>query len=300
MDLHFALLALGGLLLVGLLTDEIGRRTHLPRVTLLIVFGALAGPDAFDLLPKGLLDWYEFFASVALTMVAFLLGGTLSRVALREHGKTILVISVSVVCVTVIVVSAGLLAIGAPVVLALLLAGIATATAPAAIRDVVRQLDAKGSFSKVLLGIVAVDDAWGLIAFSLLLVAAKAISGDGSLYILYWSPQKRFPETAACTSWATGYGNSAVRLRSVLLSVCRRLISRDGSGRASRLRPRRSVWCSFVPDWRFGLECHICLPAWWQARSWSIWRAITTGRFTRSNISSGRSWCCSSCWRARP
>jgi Kef-type K+ transport system membrane component KefB len=184
MDLHFALLALGGLLLVGLLTDEIGRRTHLPRVTLLIVFGALAGPDAFDLLPKGLLDWYEFFASVALTMVAFLLGGTLSRVALREHGKTILVISVSVVCVTVIVVSAGLLAIGAPVVLALLLAGIATATAPAAIRDVVRQLDAKGSFSKVLLGIVAVDDAWGLIAFSLLLVAAKAISGDGSLYIL--------------------------------------------------------------------------------------------------------------------
>ena len=35
------LLALGGILLLGLLTDTLGRRTHLPRVTLLLIFGII-------------------------------------------------------------------------------------------------------------------------------------------------------------------------------------------------------------------------------------------------------------------
>ncbi|NIP76977.1 MAG: cation:proton antiporter, partial [Xanthomonadales bacterium] len=37
---------------------------------------------------------------------------------------------------------------------------------------------------RLLLGIVAIDDAWGLIAFSLLLVAAKALNGDGMAEVL--------------------------------------------------------------------------------------------------------------------
>lgn len=186
MDLPIFLIALGVLLLVGLATDEIGRRTRLPRVTLLILCGLAAGPTGFDLLPWAFQDSYEFIASVALTMVAFLLGGRLSLPALRRHGKTILVVSLVVAVLTAILVGTGLSAIGTPVVLALLLAGIATATDPAVSRDVVRQEHAKGSFTNTLLGIVAVDDAWGLVAFSLLLVAARAIAGDGGLAVLQY------------------------------------------------------------------------------------------------------------------
>mgnify|MGYP001821158722 CR=1 FL=1 len=182
--MHIHLIALGGLLLVGLLTDEIGRRTRLPRVTLLVLFGIAAGPSGFDLLPQGIQDWYEFLASTALTMVAFLLGGKLSRARLRGHGKTIVVLSGAVVALTATLVGIGLLAIGTPLVLALLLAGIATATAPAATQDVVRQTRAKGPFTDILLGVVALDDIWGLVVFSLLLDLAKAIAGDGSAAIL--------------------------------------------------------------------------------------------------------------------
>jgi Kef-type K+ transport system membrane component KefB len=184
MDMHFALLALGGLLLVGLAADEIGRRTHLPRVTLLILFGVAAGPSGFDFLPAEVQDWYEFLASTALTMVAFLLGGTLSLTTLRSHGKEILAISLVAVAVTALLVSIGLIVIGTPVPVVLLLAGIATATAPAATRDVVRQARAKGPFTDVLLGVVAIDDAWGLILFSFLLVMAKFIAGDGAIDVL--------------------------------------------------------------------------------------------------------------------
>lgn len=185
MDTHFALLAVAGLLFVGLLTDELGRRTRLPRVTLLIVFGAVAGPSGGAILTDAFEPWYHFLSSIALTMVAFLLGGKLSLPKLKAHGKAIVVISLTVVGVTTLVVALGLVLIGTPLIVALLLAGIATATAPAATQDVVRQTHSDGPFTDMLLGIVAVDDAWGLIIFSLLLVTAQSIAGDGALDALW-------------------------------------------------------------------------------------------------------------------
>lgn len=184
MELHVLLISLGVVLLVGLAADEIGRRTRLPRVTLLILFGVIVGPSVFDLLPVAFQDWYKFLASVALTMVAFLLGGQLSAKALRKHGKVILTVSLAAVVLTALIVGIGLLAIGAPVVIALLFAGIGTATAPAATQDVVHQSRARGPFTKTLLGVVAVDDAWGLILFSFLLIVAKATIGDGAGHVL--------------------------------------------------------------------------------------------------------------------
>ncbi len=184
MDTHVIFLVLGGLLLLGLLADEIGRRTRVPRVTLLILFGVAAGQSGFSLLPRAFHGWYDFMATTALAMVAFLLGGRLSLNSMREHGRVILSVSLAVVVTTTLVVSVGLIIVGTPVALALVLAGIATATAPAATQDVVRQTGAKGPFTDTLLGIVAIDDAWGLIAFSFLLVLAKAIGGGGGLAIL--------------------------------------------------------------------------------------------------------------------
>jgi Kef-type K+ transport system membrane component KefB len=132
-----------------------------------------------DIVPAELNGWYDFLATLALTMVAFLLGGSLSRERLREHGRAILVISIAVVSATVAIVAGGLILVGVPPALALVLAGIATATAPAATLDVIKQTGAQGPFTETLQGIVAIDDAWGLIAFSLTMVAAMALNGDG-------------------------------------------------------------------------------------------------------------------------
>lgn len=184
MQLHFALLSIGALFLVGLVADMLGRRTHIPRVTLLMIVGVMIGPVGLDVLPPELELWYEFLASAALTMVAFLLGGTLSLDKLNGHGREIVTVSIAVVTTSVGVVGSGLWLLGVPVSMALLLAGISAATAPAATLDVVRQSGAKGRFARCLLGIVAIDDAWALIAFSLLLVAAKGLGGGGTLDVL--------------------------------------------------------------------------------------------------------------------
>ncbi len=173
------LLTLGVLLLLGLVTDALGRRTPLPRVTLLLIFGFLIGPSAFDLLPALGEKWFHVIADIALVMVGFLLGGKLTLPSMRRHGRLVLWISIASVVATAAVMLVGLLLIGVRLDIALLLAGIAPATAPAATADVVHEVRARGRFSRTLLGIVAVDDAWGLILFSLMLTAAHGSGEEG-------------------------------------------------------------------------------------------------------------------------
>ena len=144
-----------------------------PWVTLLVCFGIAIGPSGLDLLAPLGHAWFRGITCVALGMVGFLLGRRLTRGELSAHGRAVLAISAGAVAVTALVVGSGLAAAGVPFALALLLAGIATATAPAATLDVVQESGAHGPRTNTLLGVVAVDDAWGIILFSMLLAAAE-------------------------------------------------------------------------------------------------------------------------------
>jgi NhaP-type Na+/H+ or K+/H+ antiporter len=125
--------------------------------------------------------WYPVVTNMALVMVGFLLGEKLTLSALRRHGRYVLVLSVAEVIVTALVMLLGLLLIGVPVEIALLFAGIATATDPAAVADVVKETNADGVFTRTSVGIVAVDDAWGLIVSSLLFTAVQSFGGQGAI-----------------------------------------------------------------------------------------------------------------------
>ncbi|MBW1709763.1 MAG: cation:proton antiporter [Deltaproteobacteria bacterium] len=170
-------ITLGALFLLGLATDLLGSRTRLPRVTLLLVFGFVIGPSGLNFLSPQDTPWLPIVTNLALVMVGFLLGEKFTLSTLRRQGRLVLWFSISQVAATVMMVLAGLLLIGVRLEVALLLAGIATATDPAATADVIHETKADGTFSRTLLGIVAVDDAWGLIVFSLMLTAVQALSG---------------------------------------------------------------------------------------------------------------------------
>ena len=175
---YLILLTVGALLLAGLAMDVLGERTRLPRVTLLVLVGMAAGPSGLDVLPVAANGWYPTIAIIALVMVAFLLGGRLTRQVLVEDGLNILGVSTGAVIVTAILVGGGLWLLGVEPILCLVLAGISTATAPAATQDVVNRSGATGPFARPLLGVVAIDDAWGLIVFSLLLAVGQAMLGQ--------------------------------------------------------------------------------------------------------------------------
>jgi Kef-type K+ transport system membrane component KefB len=183
---HIVLITIGGLLLAGVAMDVLGERTRMPRVTLLVLLGIAVGPSGFDLLPTLVKEWYPLVAVIALVMVAFLLGGKLTGRVLAKDGVHIVGVSLGAVIVTGALVGTGLWLIGVDPVLCLVLAGISTATAPAATRDVVRRSGGRGPFSEMLLGIVAIDDAWGLIVFSLLLAWGQAVLGQDPSHAV-WS-----------------------------------------------------------------------------------------------------------------
>ncbi|RDC72383.1 cation:proton antiporter [Rhodovulum sp. 12E13] len=168
---------IGALFLGGLALDTLGRRVHVPRVSLLILLGVATGPAGLGLLPPPLAGADGPYADVALTMIAFLLGGGLTRSLLRDEGIRLMAISAVVVAAAVLIVGGGLWLAGVPAALALAFGGLAGATDPAATADVVREAGVHGPFSRRLLGIVAVDDAWGLIAFSMVMAAASLLTG---------------------------------------------------------------------------------------------------------------------------
>ncbi len=180
MEYGSTLVAIGGLLLASLALDYVGRRTGIPRVSLLVAFGVAVGPEGADWIPAELRETTDFVAAIALVLVAFLLGGDLELSKLRRHGREILLVSGVVVVASFAVVTGGLVLAGAALAPALLLGAISTATAPAATRSVVRDYGGNRSFSETLLGIVAIDDAWGLILFGLA-AGLAAVVGAGAV-----------------------------------------------------------------------------------------------------------------------
>ena len=177
MDLTPVFLSLGGLFTAGLACDVLARRTGLPRVTLLLAVGVVAGRSGLGLIPPAFDALFGFLSIAALTLVAFLLGNALTRDKLRDNGRMILSVSWSIVAATLLCVTLGLWGLGLDPALAMILGAIACATAPAATQDILREAGAEGRFADTVKGIVAIDDAWGLIVFSLVLVGAAGLTG---------------------------------------------------------------------------------------------------------------------------
>ncbi len=173
------LIAVGAFLLVGYAAHVIGRRAHVPRVTLLLLIGVVAGPNALGLVPRSAAEWFPIVSEVALSIIGFMLGERFIGRRMKSAGKIILAVSIAETLGAAIAVFVVLALLGVPIELALLLAGIAPASAPAATVDVVRENGAAGPLTDVVLGVVAIDDVYGIALFSLLLVMAQAISGEG-------------------------------------------------------------------------------------------------------------------------
>lgn len=174
------LLALGSLLLMSLVTHLVGRKTFLPRVTLLMLFGLAIGPNGAHLIPTVLSDNFELIADMALLTVGFLLGGKLVISDIKTESADMLWISVVAALVTAFVVASVMYVFGVPLELAIVFGCIASATDAAAIFDVVSESRKESRFSRLLLGIVALDDIWALLIFAVGIAVISSINGAGA------------------------------------------------------------------------------------------------------------------------
>jgi Kef-type K+ transport system membrane component KefB len=169
-------LACGLIFILALGASKLLGRIKFPAVTSYLLLGILIGPYGLNLISKSLVNATDSIGYFVLGLVAFSLGQNFLWRELKHVGKTVISISCFAAFGAIALVTLGLLLIKRPVSEAIVLGGIAAATAPMATIMIVREYRAKGPFTRMLLGIVAIDDAWGIIAFAGAMVAAKLIS----------------------------------------------------------------------------------------------------------------------------
>ena len=183
------LLSVSVALLAGLLMTRAFKPLKLPSVTAYLIAGVLIGPYCLGALHLNGLGFtshdavskLSLISEAALGFIAFSIGNEFRLSDLKKTGKQALIIGIFQALVATLFVDLALFAVHKimpdkltlPQVITL--GAIATATAPAATLMVVRQYKAKGPLTKLLLPIVALDDAVGLIVFAVSFGIAKTL-----------------------------------------------------------------------------------------------------------------------------
>ncbi len=175
----------------------------LPSVTAYLIAGVLIGPyclgalgiDGLGLTSMAAVDGLALVSEVALGFIAFSIGNEFRLEDLKKTGKQAFTIGVLQALTATLLVDIALLVMHLimpdklTVSQAITLGAIATATAPAATLMVVRQYKAKGPLTKLLLPIVALDDAVGLIVFAVSFGIAKTlVSGEVDMISILVNP----------------------------------------------------------------------------------------------------------------
>ena len=197
------LLSVSIALLAGLLMTRLFKPFKLPDVTAYLIAGVLIGPYCIGALGvEGLgfrsmeaVEALKLVSEVALGFIAFSIGSEFRVSELKKTGKQAFVIGIVQAVAATLIVDGALLVVHfvmpdkLSVPQLIVLGAIATATAPAATLMVVRQYKAKGPLTKLLLPIVALDDAVGLIVFAVSFGIAKTIiSGQVDLVSIIVNP----------------------------------------------------------------------------------------------------------------
>ncbi len=205
------LVSLAFALIAGLLMSRLAKLVNLPAVTAYLIAGLLIGPFfigrlglsgvGFNTLAE--VGSFDIISQTALGFIAFAIGNEFRLKDLESMGRAAITVGILQAVITTIIVDIALICLHfiAPSILslssAITLGAIAAATAPAATLMVVRQYKAEGPLTKLLLMVVAIDDAVGLVLFSVSFGIASALE-TGSLSMVTVLVEPLFEIIASC------------------------------------------------------------------------------------------------------
>lgn len=191
------LICLAVALVGGLLMSRVTKKLNLPAVTAYLVAGLIMGPFCIGALKVPGLGFnsleqvgtLKIVTQTALGFIAFTIGNEFRLSQLRATGAKAITIGILQAVITTLLVDVVLVILHFlfPAIIsipcAITLGAIAAATAPAATLMVVRQYKADGPMTKLLLLVVAIDDAVGLVLFSVSYGIAMALA-NGHVSVL--------------------------------------------------------------------------------------------------------------------
>jgi len=195
--MEISLICLAAALIGGLMLSRLTKLVGLPAVTAYLLAGLALGPFLLGALKiPGLgfnsleqVEELNVITNTALGFIAFTIGNEFRLSQLRTTGAKAITIGILQAVIATVVVDAVLIGLHFcfPAVIsipcAITLGAIASATAPAATLMVVRQYKADGPLTRLLMLVVAIDDAVGLVLFSVSFGIATALS-QGQVSVL--------------------------------------------------------------------------------------------------------------------
>ena len=162
----FNYLLLGGIAIgLGFL---VGKGTHFLKITGVvgyIITGVVIGPyvlGIIQLTPNEV----ETITNVALGVVAFIIGGELTRTLMKKMGKSIIAIIIGESFGAFFVVLIGMYLLTNNVVLSIVFAAMAPASAPAGTVAVLHEYKAKGKLTNAILAVVGFDDGLAIFIYA--------------------------------------------------------------------------------------------------------------------------------------
>ncbi|MBE6811190.1 MAG: sodium:proton antiporter [Ruminococcaceae bacterium] len=197
------LLSVSIALLAGLIMTRFFKPLKLPSVTAYLIAGVLIGPyclgrfgiNGIGFESMDAVSSLSLVAEVALGFIAFSIGNEFRLDDLKKTGRQAFTIGVIQALCATLLVDVALYAVHLlmpnqlTLAQAITLGAIATATAPAATLMVVRQYKARGPLTKLLLPIVALDDAVGLIVFAVSFgISRTLVSGSVDFVSIFINP----------------------------------------------------------------------------------------------------------------
>ncbi len=171
---------------------------NFPDVTCYLIAGLLVGPyglgrlgvEGLGFVSAEAVETVSVINTAALGFIAFSIGSEFRLSELKHTGKAATIIGILQAVAATVLVDLALFCLHfivgpeiLPIPVVITMGAIASATAPAATLMVVRQYKADGPLTRLLLPIVALDDAVGLVVFSVSFGIAQALIG-GSLDVI--------------------------------------------------------------------------------------------------------------------
>lgn len=175
------IISIGLMLFFGFLLTRITKLARLPNVTGYILAGILIGPYCLNLIPSNIIAGTDFISDIALAFIAFSVGEFFKFESLKKSGAKIIILTIFealMASILVFIVTYFILHLG--LAFSIVLAALASATAPASTIMTIRQTGARGDFVDTLLQVVALDDVVSLIAYSIAIsIALASVGGNG-------------------------------------------------------------------------------------------------------------------------
>lgn len=232
-ELH-PLVYIGLLLFLSYVGGQVAHALKAPRVVGYLIIGMLLSPSVSGLFQERVVkDELMLITDIALATIAFTIGGSLELSKLRRLGRHIFWITftqgfgaflvgtiVLMVCFPVLydsgVTAYAFWSVYFPV--ALVIGAICAATAPAAILAMVHEYRAQGTFTTMLLGVIALDDGLTIVLYAFASSIAHSLMNHESIS---WQNVLLAPSVAILLSLSLG-GILGVCLRKLIRFVTRR------------------------------------------------------------------------------